>query len=66
VPRSPFLLDEATALLRKAEAHTKLAALFGPAWAQAAMREFDIVDGDAARAPKWWSPTSGMPVPEPS
>lgn len=62
-PKSPFLLDEATALLRRAEAHTKLAALFGPAWAQAAMREFDVVDGDAARAPDWWNP--GTPAPTP-
>ena len=58
-PRSPYQLDEATALLRRAEAHTKLAALFGPAWAQAAMREFDVVDGDANRAPDWWNPSSG-------
>jgi len=62
-PRSPFLLDEATALLRRAEAHTKLTALFGPAWAQAAMREFDVVDGDAARAPDWWNPGSGTSDP---
>ena len=65
-PRSPYQLDEATALLRRSEAHTKLAALFGPAWAQAAMREFDVVDGDAARAPDWWNPTSGAPSPVPT
>lgn len=55
-PKSPFLLDEATAFLRRAEAHEKLALLFGPAWAQTVMREYDIVDGDFARAPKWWKP----------
>lgn len=64
-PKSPFLLDEATALLRKAEAHSKLAALFGPAWAQAAMREFDVVEGDAERAPDWWNPSTG-PTPPPA
>lgn len=63
-PKSPFLLDEATALLRKAEAHTKLAALFGPAWAQAAMREFDVVEGDAARAPAWWNPGGATTPPD--
>jgi hypothetical protein len=65
-PASPYQLDEATALLRRAEAHQKLASLFGPAWAQAAMREFDIVDGDAARAPTWWNPgTPGTPPSTP-
>lgn len=65
-PKSPFLLEEATAFLKRAEAHAKLAALFGPAWAQAAMREFDIEDGDAARAPDWWQPsTAPAPPPDP-
>ncbi|ULH17360.1 hypothetical protein MF271_19410 (plasmid) [Deinococcus sp. KNUC1210] len=69
-PQSPFQLDEATALLRRAEAHERLAALFGPAWAQAAMREFDIAENDDKRAPKWWNPSpppstpaSGGPTP---
>ncbi|WP_104992713.1 hypothetical protein [Deinococcus sp. NW-56] len=63
-PVSPFQLDEATALLRRAEAHTRLAALFGPAWAPAAMREFDVVEGDAERAPDWWQPGGALaPTP---
>ncbi|MFD1732704.1 hypothetical protein ACFSC4_19040 [Deinococcus malanensis] len=62
-PASPFQLDEATALLRKAEAHEKLAALFGPAWAAQAMREFDVEDGDAGRAPDWWNPSTGPTLP---
>ena len=62
-PKSPFLLDEATAMLRRAEAHTKLAALFGPAWAQAAMRDWDIVDGDYNRAPDWWNPSAPTSTP---
>lgn len=62
-PASPFLLDEATALLRRAEAHTKLAALFGPAWAPQAMNAFDVVEGDAERAPDWWNPGTTTPPP---
>lgn len=63
-PKSPFLLDEATAFLRRAEAHEKLALLFGPAWAQVAMREYDIVEGDYDRAPKWWP--GSTPTADPS
>ncbi|THF88395.1 hypothetical protein E7T09_04095 [Deinococcus sp. KSM4-11] len=55
-PATPYQLDDATAFLRRAEGHTKLAALFGPAWAQVAMREYDITPEDAARAPDWWQP----------
>ena len=64
-PASPFHLDEATALLRKAEAHAKLAALFGDAWAPQAMTAFDVVEEDAARAPDWWNP-AGPSTPPPT
>ncbi len=66
-PKSPFLLDEAAGMLNRAKAHEILAQLFGPAWAQSAMRDWDIAEGDAARAPDWWKPGADTtdPAPDP-
>ncbi|GGR11435.1 hypothetical protein [Deinococcus ruber] len=65
-PKSPFLLDEARAFLFRAEANGKLAELFGKAWAQHAMREYDIVEDDDQRAPAWWNPSPAAGTTSPN